>query len=201
MTERRERSVLFVGAPKPVNEMLSGARVSRGIRTCTVKSTDECRRLLDTQDCDLLVIDLDGDKTDGLVLLVELGSMSPPPPIIALVDDGDISTAVKAIKAGADNCLQKPINTGVLKREIQTLLEQTAENRSRSMGKLTPVEKTVLRHILAGQTNGQTARILHRSPRTIEVHRRHIMRKLGVSGMVGLVRVASTMGLFDATDG
>jgi DNA-binding NarL/FixJ family response regulator len=61
------------------------------------------------------------------------------------------------------------------------------------------MEKTVRQLILEGKTNSETARILHRSPRTIEVHRSHIMHKLGVSCMVDLIRKASAIGLFDAT--
>ena len=109
------------------------------------------------------------------------------------------ASAIQAIKAGADNCLEKPVDAEQLCSEIQALLDQAAPSPSCPVGTLTPMEKTVLHLILEGKTNHETAKVLHRSPRTIEVHRRHIMHKLGISNIVELVRKASTMGLSDAT--
>ena len=57
------------------------------------------------------------------------------------------------------------------------------------------MEMTVLRLLLEGKSNRDTAQILHRSPRTVESHRKHIMDKLGASNMVELVRITSSMGL------
>ncbi len=199
MAEARDKTVFFVGQLGSMDKALSDALARRGIQTRTFRSTDDFRNSLGEGNCDLLVVDLDGDTDQSLGLTAELGRTLRRIPAIALVDHGDIATAIRAIRAGADNCLEKPVDTQQLSAEIQTLLDQAVPSPPCSVETLTPMEKTVLQLILEGKTNSETARTLHRSPRTIEVHRSHIMAKLGVSGMVDLARVASVIGLFDAT--
>ncbi|MDI6451629.1 LuxR C-terminal-related transcriptional regulator [Anaerobaca lacustris] len=79
-------------------------------------------------------------------------------------------------------------------------LDQINPWPSNAVMQLTPVATTVLQHILKGRTNRQIAEALRRSPRTIEVHRRHIMRKLGASTIVDLIRAASARGLGPMTN-
>ena len=62
---------------------------------------------------------------------------------------------------------------------------------------LTRAEMEVLRLILDGKSNKETARLLHRSVRTVEDHRCHIMHKMGVDNLVGLVKKAAAMRLID----
>ena len=198
MTEAREKTVFFVGPLGSMGKVLSGALASRGIRMHGFRSAEECHKLLSEGNCDLLVVDLDGDASRSLDLLAELEQRCSRTLKLALVDHGDIPTAIQAIKAGATDCLEKPVERERLVRGIDDLLQQTAQDLHHAKSVLTPMETTVLHLILEGKTNHETAQALHRSPRTIEVHRRHIMQKLGVSNMVDLVRTASAMGLFDA---
>jgi len=179
-----------------VDKARNDALTSRGIRAHAFVSADDCRKSLNEGDCDLLVVDLDGDTTQGLDLIAEQEHALRKMPKIALVDHGDISTAVRAIKAGADNCLEKPVDAQLLASEIRNLFVQMVPQPLHLMDTLTPMEKTVLDLILGGKTNSRIARELHRSPRTIEVHRSHIMRQLGVSSMVDLVKASASMGLF-----
>jgi two-component system, LuxR family, response regulator FixJ len=191
-------SVFFVGVATPGKAQLDPSLRRAGVSLAYFDVPAACREALDTTVCHLLVINIDGHAAEGLRLLVESSQRRPQIPALALVDHGDISTAVRAIRAGADNCIEKPVAAVRLRSEILSLLAQSMTGPSHSTLALTPMEKTVLERILEGKTSSETARILHRSPRTIEVHRSHIMRKLGVSGMVDLVRVASEIGLFDA---
>ena len=78
---------------------------------------------------------------------------------------------------------------------LNKLLNQIDDRSSNYRASLTSMETTVLQHVLQGRTNRQIGQSLHRSPRTIEVHRSHIMRKLGASTIVDLVRAASARGL------
>lgn len=110
---------------------------------------------------------------------------------------GDISMAVRATKAGATDFIEKPLDRQSFLSAVQSALNQIAPV-DRVAGKaLTKTEMRVLSLILNGNGNKQTARILHRSVRTIEDHRCHIMRKLGVDNLVDLVKRAAVMGLLE----
>jgi len=112
-----------------------------------------------------------------------------------LVDPGDIRAAVHVMKRGAVDCLERPPQKQRLVGAIDPLIRESVETQRLLESPLTGAEEQVLHLLLAGKTNSQTARALHRSPRTVEVHRAHIMRKLRVSSMVDLVRVAAALGL------
>ncbi len=195
MAKTREKTVFLVGPLASLGNVLSDASASHGMRMHGFPSVEECRKPLSEGDCDLLVVDLNGDTVRGLDILAELEQTCPHTLKLALVDHGDIATAVQAIKAGATDCLEKPVDGERLITGINDLLRQTAQDLHHSRPALTPTEETVLQIILEGKTNCETARALHRSPRTIEVHRGHIMHKLGVSNMVDLVKTAASMGL------
>jgi DNA-binding NarL/FixJ family response regulator len=62
---------------------------------------------------------------------------------------------------------------------------------------LTITEKKILQLVIDGMSNSEIAEILHRSTRTVEVHRAHIMHKLGVDNLIDLVKRAASMGLVD----
>ncbi len=95
--------------------------------------------------------------------------------------------------------LKKPVETEPLISAMSELLDQIDTQSDDSAAPLTRMETRVLQYILQGRRNRQIAEALHRSPRTIEVHRRHIMRKLGAPTIVDLVRAAAMMHL-DATN-
>lgn len=160
-----------------------------------------CREALGTRPCHLLVVSLDVRKAGCLQLLSDPEPGVACIPKLALVDHGDIPTAVQAVKAGAVNCLERPVERERLLAEITTLLRNSDQNCQAMKPHLSPMETTVLHLLLEGKTNQETARALHRSPRTIEVHRNHIMRKLGASNMVGLVKIAASRGLLDGQYG
>jgi DNA-binding NarL/FixJ family response regulator len=147
-------------------------------------------------DCDLAIIDL-GDQTQlGTKLLAELQRARPALPKLALVDGGDIPAAVQAIRAGATDCVEKTTDSERLLVEIKTLLARANSHHHPPQSPLTRAETAVLDLLLEGKTNQQVALALHRSPRTVEVHRSNIMRKLEVSGLVDLAKAAASMGLF-----
>jgi DNA-binding NarL/FixJ family response regulator len=201
MAEAREKSVLLIAGQSPADEVVRSIQAESGIRTRTFTWVDGCRQFLGAEDCDLLVLDLDSDVAYNVDLLAELEEMFPRAPKIALVKHGDIATAIQAIRAGAANCLEKPVDAQQLCSEIEIILDQNSVEPFHPKSDLTPMERTVLRLILTGKTNHEAAHVLHRSPRTIEVHRSHIMRKLEVSSTVDLVRKAAAMGLFEAHNG
>lgn len=187
--------MFVIGPVASSNMAMTNTLPSHGIRIRSFPVAKEYPESLGEGDCDLLVIDLDGDTLSDMSLLDELERTCPDIPKLVLVDYGDISTAVQAIKAGANDCLEKPVEPEQLGTRIDDLLRQADQNTRALKPNLTPTEIMVLSLLLEGKTNTEAARVLHRSPRTIEVHRAHIMRKLAVSNMVDLVKTAITLGL------
>jgi two-component system response regulator FixJ len=143
---------------------------------------------------DLLVLDFNGRATEALDLLAGVGRICPRVSSLALVDCGDIPTAVKAMKAGAVDCLERPIEPDRLLAAVEMALGRPPASVSLRVC-LTRMETRVLHLVLAGMTSQDVADALHRSKRTVEVHRRNIMHKLGVSSVAALVREAAAFGL------
>ena len=102
--------------------------------------------------------------------------------------------AVKAVKAGAVDFIEKPFDWDDFIKLVQSAIDQTEFSNSHD-SILTKTEMTVLRLILNSQTSKQIANSLHRSVRTVEVHRSHIMHKLKVDNIVDLVKKVATLGL------
>jgi len=190
MTNTAATAACFVGESSCDWETMKLAMGRSRIQIHIFSSIRHCQEWLSHEQCDFLVVDLEGSNAQGLDLITK----QKQTPRIGLVDHGDISTTVQAIKAGATTCLEKPIDVKKLQSELKAILAiRIAPKSSRLSAPLTPTEKVVLHHILEGKTSAETGDILHRSQRTIEVHRRNLMRKLGASNIVDLVR--SCMGV------
>jgi len=153
-----------------------------------------CLGRLSKNPCDLLVVNFDGSPAEALEVLTEVGRICPSVSCLALVDRGDISAAVRAMKAGAVDCLERPVKQDELVPAVETALDRRPAPIPLHVH-LTRTETQVLHLILAGMTNRDMADAFHRSKRTIEVHRRNIMRKLGATNVTALVRHAAALGL------
>ncbi len=197
MIDSRRRHIFIVGMAAGDREDLATKLEEREISLEYFDAAGSCHEALLQRCCSLLVIDLQGHTGDGLQLLAGRDSPATSIPVLALVGEGDIRGAIEAIRAGAANCLEKSLENDRLLAEIQALLSQTESDSFDCPQSLTKMEMTVLRLILAGSTTSQIARELHRSPRTIEVHRSHIMHKLRVSNPIELLKTAASMGLLD----
>lgn len=82
-------------------------------------------------------------------------------------------------------------------RKVESILQESTSLDSYASQPLTETEIKVLRSIIKGMSNKETSQLFHRSMRTIENHRAHIMKKLGVDSLVELVKQAIAMGLVD----
>jgi FixJ family two-component response regulator len=136
----------------------------------------------------------------GLDILKQLDAPNYPAPILIVSSYGDIPIAVEAIRNGAYDFIEKQMDPIlIVKRVLETI--EAWERRQRKYetseirwlpfpgrGRLTRREIEVLEQIAAGVTNKAAARILGISPRTLECHRWHIMKKLGAKNAVDLVR-------------
>jgi two-component system response regulator FixJ len=155
----------------------------------------ECLAGLRSKRCDLLITDLKMPEKDGIELLADVQHLAPWVPVLMITGYGDIPTAVKAMKAGAVDFIEKPLEKKDFVRKIQSILKKNVSTHPDLGTSLTRAEKKILQLVIDGKSNKEISMLLHRSSRTIEVHRAHIMHKLGVDNLVDLVKRVAVMGL------
>ncbi len=146
-----------------------------------------------------LVLDLRMPGMSGTELQERLARQEMSLPVIIITGHGDVPTAVKAMRAGAVDLLEKPFDGEVLVKSIREALERDGRNRQEwarwaeaadRLAPLTSREQDVLKLIVAGKSNKEAAAELGVSPKTIEAHRGHIMHKVGVRSLAELVHLA-----------
>ena len=168
--------------------------LSKANYKCTCFSdADDCLQQLRTEYCDLLITDVKMPGKDGIELLTEAKRIVPWLPVLVMSSYGDIQLAVKAVKSGAVDFVEKPLEWECFLALIQGIVGQNDLSNLLKGKPLTKTEKIILHLILQDKTNKEIANILHRSIRTIEVHRGHIMHKLDVYSIVELVKRATSM--------
>jgi FixJ family two-component response regulator len=152
--------------------------------------------------CILLDIKMPG--LSGPELQERLAAQGAAPPIVFLSGHGDIATSVRAIKAGAEDFLTKPVSTEALLAAVgravarhQITLQQLASaNAWRArLDKLTPREREVFGLVVRGKMNKQIANELGATERTIKAHRRRVMEKLDAGSFAELVAMAERLGV------
>jgi RNA polymerase sigma factor (sigma-70 family) len=168
---------------------------------------DSAHRLLETPPgtapgCILLDVRMPG--LSGPELQARLVAAGNPLPIVFLTGHGDIPTSVRAIKAGAEDFLSKPVPKKTLIDAIQRALARSEEAREQSLrlgalralvASLTPRESQVFALVVRGKLNKQIAHELGTSERTIKAHRHAIMQKLKVASLAEAVSIAERLGL------
>lgn len=133
--------------------------------------------------CVLLDLRLPG--MSGLDLLEEMPQLRPPHSVVILSAFGDIPTAVSAMRHGAIDFIQKPFRQDDLLRVVRAALSKIKEatTNNEQFEALTPRERDVLTAFSNGEQNKVVAAKLGLSPRTVEMHRARIFRKLGVTNL------------------
>jgi two-component system response regulator FixJ len=130
--------------------------------------------------------------------LARLGELAIELPVIVVTGHGDVPTAVRAMKAGAVDFIEKPIDETQLFAAIDTALAESkpgAQDRAAAeatdkMAVLSPRERQVLEAISFGRPNKLIAYDLGISVRTVEVHRAHMLDRLGVRNIAEAIRIA-----------
>jgi len=194
-TCRKQVSVVDdeVGVLKAVEETLATLDVEV---TCFVNPFT-CLERLQLQKCDLLIADLKMPEMDGIELLTNVKRRIPWVPVLVVTGYGDIPTAVRAIKAGAEDFIEKPLDKSTLISLVESILHDNELANTVAGRPLTPTQTKVLKLVIDGNSNREIADLLNRSVRTIEVHRAHVMEKLGVTSMLELIKRAIALGLVD----
>ena len=151
-----------------------------------------------------ILLDIEMPDLGGLQLQDELVRLSYGWPIIFMTGHGDIPTSVRAIKAGAEDFLAKPVSREALLEVLQrALVRHSAQQQSKNQLKsfktlistLTPRENEVFALMVRGKLNKQIAHLLGTSERTIKAHRHMVMEKLRVQSFAEVVSIAERLGL------
>lgn len=161
----------------------------------------------------------DGEKPSCILLDVQIPGLSGPElqsrlielgstvPIVFLTGHADTATTVRAIKAGAEDFLTKPVSSEQLIGAIaRALARQEAARGQRSkldsfrghLSSLTPRERQVFDLIVRGKINKQIAHELGTTERTVKAHRHQVMEKMQVHSLAELVSIAERFGLLDS---
>ncbi len=152
----------------------------------------------------VLLVDLQMPEIDGLELHRRLVALEIKLPVVVITAHGDISTAVRAMRAGAVDFIEKPFTNGGIVASIQMALAErsavSAADQARDairdrMKILSPREREVLEGMVAGHSNKVIAQNLSLSPRTVEIHRARVMDKMQARSLSELVRLALAAGL------
>jgi len=150
-----------------------------------------------------LIADIRMPDMSGLDLQEEVLRRHMELPVIIMTGHGDVPLAVRAMKAGAIDFLEKPFDDETLLASVRRALAVGSQTRSRSaeikaaketLALLTPRERGVLDKLVKGRSNKVAAYELGISPRTVEIHRAHILDKMDASSLSDLVRVVLAAG-------
>jgi FixJ family two-component response regulator len=154
-----------------------------------------------------IVTDLRMPGMDGLALQDELCASSPA--LVFLTGYADVPTALRVMKRGAVDVLQKPVAADVLIAAVEAALRRACEQAaSRDLvhhdreryTTLTPRERQVFALVTAGLLNKQVGYELGTSEKTVKVQRARVMEKMGAHSLPDLVRMADRLGIGPATD-
>ncbi len=196
-------TVFLVDDDEAVCRSLKRLLESVGLPVETCGSADEFLKAFDPRRPGCLVLDISMPHMDGLELQESLLARKIRIPIIFLTGHGDAPKAVRAMKAGAFDFLEKPYNGQLLVERIRAAIEADARNREElarradaaaRLATLTPRERQVLDLLVAGKVSKQIALQLGLSRKTVDVHRTHIMMKLGTDSIVELVELSRLAG-------
>jgi FixJ family two-component response regulator len=145
------------------------------------------------------VLDVRIPGTSGLDLLEQLPQRKIGIPVIVLTGYGDVPMAVRALKGGAVDFIEKPFNDQTLVDSVHKAIRRDGQmRRQRSermesalrVTRLTPRERQVMDLVVVGKANKQVAGELGCSCKTVEVHRARVMEKMQADSVAALVRMA-----------
>ncbi len=187
-----------------VRDALDSLLRSIGLQTQVLGSPAELLQaaLPDLPGCIVLDVRLPG--ISGLDLQDQLAAQGVHLPIVFMTGHGDIPMTVRAMKAGAVDFLSKPFRDQDMLDAVSAAIERDRQRRQDSAARdsldsryatLTPREREVMAHVVAGLMNKQVAGVLNLSEITVKIHRGNVMRKMGVRSLADLVRHAEALGV------
>jgi FixJ family two-component response regulator len=199
-----EPVVFVVDDDESVRGALENILRSVGLHVAMFASAQEFLASPHTSTPGCLILDVRLPGVSGLELQEQLRQIRPDLSIVFITGHGDIPMTVRAMKAGAVDFLTKPFGDEELIDAVEQALRRVRESRDEReemialrgrYGSLTPREREVMSHVVAGQPNKVTAADLGISETTIKIHRGHVMHKMRADSLAELVRMADRLGI------
>lgn len=194
--------VCIIDDDEAIREALRLLLFSAGIACHAYPSADQFLVRTDARNFDCMLLDIRMPGMDGLELFRLLLQEKVPYPIIFITGHGDIPLAVSAIQQGAFDFLTKPFKEGELLDKVRAAIarfhsekdhRQFIKELTERMQSCTPRELDVMRLMVAGSPNKGIAEQLQISPRTVEIHRAHVMEKMEADSLPALVNMVSLL--------
>ncbi len=198
-----EPTVFVVDDDPGVLESLELLLRSVGLAAETFASAHEFLEAYDPEKPGCMVLDVRMPEMSGLELQERLRALESTLPIIFITAHGDVPIAVKAVKTGAVDFIQKPFRDQELIEKIQHAIEDNALNREQlrelqqvraRMASLTPRQRQVMELVVEGKANKVIAGELGLSQRTVEIHRARVMKKMEARSVSNLVQMVMRCG-------
>ncbi|MGB8182874.1 MAG: response regulator [Stellaceae bacterium] len=147
-----------------------------------------------------LLLDVHMPEMSGLQLQDEMARRDLKLPVIVMTGQADVPIAVRAMKAGARDFIEKPFSDEVILDSIRNAMASPAKTAGdpvivKHVAELTPREHDVMLQMVTGNPNKVTAYNLGISPRTVEIHRARVMEKMAARSLSELVRMALAVGI------
>ncbi len=193
-----EPTVFVVDDDPAVRDSIRWLMESVGLRVETFDRAQDFLDACDVERAGCLVLDVRMPGMSGLEAQSVLAERGITLPVIFITGYGDVSTAVRAMREGAVDFVEKPLNDQVLLDRIQKSIERDAENRRQRalradirarLATLTPREREVMELVVAGRPNKAIARTLGVSVKTVEAHRAKVMTKMQAGSVAELVQM------------
>lgn len=197
-----EPTVFVVDDDAGIRDALSLLISLRGLRAQVFASAEDFLATYQPQWRGCLLADLQMPGMSGLELQAELKARGHTLPVVVLTAHGDVATTRAALKNGALDFLEKPVDDAVLIDVLGNAIRVDAERhtaeQARSataerLARLTPRERDVLRLLARGQQLREIAQQLDISPRTVEVYKARMMEKLGCRTLADVVRIGAEL--------
>jgi FixJ family two-component response regulator len=197
--EPLDPTVFVVDDDPAMRASLSWLLESVGLSVVTCSTA---RSFLDTykpEQPGCLLLDVRMPDMGGLDLQAELSSRNISLPIVIITGYAEVPMAVRAMKGGAFDFIEKPFSDETLLQRIRSAIALDAETRQidfqRSsietrIGHLTPRERDVLERVIVGKSNKMIASELQLSTKTVEAHRAHVMEKMQAESLAELIRLS-----------
>ena len=190
--------VFLIDDDKPVLNAVSLLMKSAGLECENYSSAQDYLDKFDPKAPGCVVTDLRMPGLSGLDLQEQLSKMEGSPPVILITGHGDVKVAVKALKHGAVDFIEKPFVDDVLIKAVNKAIKLDLEHRrerlrffnnEKKLAQLTEREMQVLDGVVAGKPNKIIADDLNLSIKTVEYHRSNVMSKLEVISIADLVKL------------
>jgi RNA polymerase sigma factor (sigma-70 family) len=199
-------TVFIVDDDSAVCDSLSLLLGLRGYKTRSFARGEDFLAAIDSASRGCVLLDLRMPNVDGIAVQAALAARGIRLPVIILTAHGDVASARTALKGGAFDFLEKPIDDTLLMATIDAALGRDASARiegersdalKRRVARLTPRERQVLGAVIDGRHNREIAADLGISPRTVEVYKARLMDKLQIDRLPELIRLALELRLAD----